>query len=267
MDAETAAQFRELALLADAAIALARRPRRKAASDDDEDVKRLIAIGGAAVATLAAQYHAASITREDFIARATALLRDHAQTAAGIGAAQFGGTADSDAIDGLIDGQGDYLDGFADDIDGGGLSAAQMAARAALYGGAIWQAFQMGKGDGAADAGLTQCWWDLDPAVSDHCDDCPDLAEGSPYAYPDELPTFPGGDVQCGSNCRCALRFEGEADDEDKAAPPMLVKEARCPTCRHLEARNVNAGAELNCRKCRRNFLAENRLTGSQSAP
>lgn len=249
MDAETAAQFRELVLLADAAIALARRPRRKAQTDDDEDVKRLIALGGAAVATLAAQYHAGSITREDFIARATALLRDHAQTAAGIGAAQFGGTADSEAIDGLIDSQGDYLDGFADAIDGGGLSAAQVAARAALYGGAIWQAFQRGRGDGAADAGLTQCWWDLDPAVSDHCDDCPDLAEGSPYAYPDELPTYPGGDVQCGSNCRCALRFEGEADDEDKAAQITLVKEARCPQCGRWCGRNIPVGSEVYCPK------------------
>lgn len=46
--------------------------------------------------------------------------------------------------------------------------------------------------------------WVLEP-TADHCDDCLEIAEGSPYAF-SELPTIPGGDVQCGSNCRCMLR-------------------------------------------------------------
>lgn len=46
--------------------------------------------------------------------------------------------------------------------------------------------------------------WILEP-TADHCDDCLELATGSPYSF-SELPTVPGGDVQCGSNCRCALR-------------------------------------------------------------
>jgi hypothetical protein len=49
-----------------------------------------------------------------------------------------------------------------------------------------------------------QVEWVLEP-TADHCDDCLELAEGSPYLW-SELPTVPGGDVQCGSNCRCMLR-------------------------------------------------------------
>lgn len=38
---------------------------------------------------------------------------------------------------------------------------------------------------------------------------------------------------------------------------PKVVAEARCPNCGWLEARNVNIGAELHCRKCKETFVVE----------
>lgn len=173
----------------------------------DERVKKLIEAGGLAVAALAARLASGTLSRAAFVEQALAVIQEHAQQAAGIGAAQFDADPDPDTISAFVSGQEDYLDGFGADIQAARLSGAQIAARGALYGGALWSVYQMGRGDGAKATGIEQAWWDLDPDAQ-HCADCPGLADGSPYAYPDELPTFPGIDVECGSNCRCALRFE-----------------------------------------------------------
>ncbi len=55
----------------------------------------------------------------------------------------------------------------------------------------------------------------------------------------------------------CVVIYQTASVHEEEAAPVSVVKaEARCPKCNWLEARNVNAGAELSCRKCRRSFTA-----------
>jgi 8-oxo-dGTP pyrophosphatase MutT (NUDIX family) len=59
---------------------------------------------------------------------------------------------------------------------------------------------------------IIQVWWTLGDA--DHCDDCIELSDMSPYSY-DALMSmglFPGsGHTQCGLNCKC--RFEYDVPD------------------------------------------------------
>lgn len=189
-----------------------RKAVRKAPSDDDARVHRLVLLGGAAVAGLAKRYDDGSLTKEQFIDQAVAALKSHGQTAAALGAAQFGGASDHTAIDDYAEAQADYLDGFADDIDSGGadgegISVAAIAVRAAMYGGVIWTAYQMGKTDGAPED--TSWAWVLDPDAA-HCDDpngldCPTLSESGPWVMGD-LPALPGdGTTPCLSRCRCNL--------------------------------------------------------------
>jgi len=55
------------------------------------------------------------------------------------------------------------------------------------------------------DPSTTDVWWDL--GESDHCDDCIDLAESSPY-NPLAMPSTPRlGDTQCRELCTCELRY------------------------------------------------------------
>lgn len=57
--------------------------------------------------------------------------------------------------------------------------------------------------------------WTLGDA--DHCDDCVDLAAGSPYNEQNPLPTTPGScETQCVANCQCEL----ENADGDRGFPP-----------------------------------------------
>lgn len=49
----------------------------------------------------------------------------------------------------------------------------------------------------------TEFMWVL--GGDNNCDDCPEIAAGSPYT-PETLPSYPGdGSTQCLANCRCSL--------------------------------------------------------------
>lgn len=112
-----------------------------------------------------------------------------------------------------------YLQRFAQAVDAGQLSDAQIAARAKLYVSATWSTFDRAKGaawnirlpahpgDGSTkcrgncrcswrivadkDAGIIMATWKLDSGA-EHCDDCRSNAERwSPLAFP--LVTYPDG--------------------------------------------------------------------------
>ena len=102
-----------------------------------------------------------------------------------------------------------YLAGFAADIAAGRYTAEDgaamvdsMAQRAGLYADVLvgtaneaWAEMQDGD---------TKILWILG-GNEDHCPDCPDLAEGSPYTR-DTLPCYPGdGSTECLGNCLCTL--------------------------------------------------------------
>lgn len=102
---------------------------------------------------------------------------------------------DRAAIGANIGKQFDYLAGFRKDIEGGALSAEQIAARATLYGNAGTAAFEQGK---ASAFGLS-------------------------------LPTYPG-DQTCLANCRCHWNIE-EADGELQATWVLEDGAAHCDDC------------------------------------
>lgn len=156
----------------------------------------------AAVAALATQLQQGAITEAQFVAQALTALRPHVQAAGSIGAAQYGGTADSEALDAHTDAQRPYLTRFGADISSGQSSEKQTAARAALYGAPVWSAYQMGKVQ-AAPAEVTIYWVCQEDERS--CEDC--IALDGSYTQ-DTLPTYPGMDVACSGNCRCELWYE-----------------------------------------------------------
>lgn len=73
----------------------------------------------------------------------------------------------------------------------------------ARYSEPAWGAGMEAYGD-ALDSNDILLVWTLGDDV-DHCDVCPDLADGSPYAKGD-LPTWPkAGDTPCFDNCYCTI--------------------------------------------------------------
>lgn len=103
---------------------------------------------------------------------------------------------DRAALRGLIADEWRYLDEFARAAGNGELSAAQITARAAMYANAGHRAQQAGRG--ATYAGL-------------------------------RLPTYPGVDTECRSNCRCSWRVE--EDDAEWRAYWTLAAAEHCDTC------------------------------------
>jgi hypothetical protein len=151
-------------------------------------------------------------------------------------------------------------------------SEAQRSSMAHGVAGALWAgllavgAYRVAETSGEAGEEALDIWeWQSqdDPAT---CPDCEAL-DGQQFSI-DEITFWPGeadfGDeppsgTQCGPNCRCDLTHvanDRSNAPRQSAAKPQVVKEARCPKCRQLEARQVNVGAELSCRKCRTMFKA-----------
>jgi len=74
-----------------------------------------------------------------------------------------------------------------------------------------------GQNDGAAPFALV--YWELGIVKTQHCDDCPAIAAGSPYNAPgsggNELMQTPGdGRTACGSKCNCSLAYKPLAERE-----------------------------------------------------
>lgn len=96
-----------------------------------------------------------------------------------------------------------FLDEKLDNLNDGTVDAEAatdaVANRLELYAEPAWNVFQTTRGE-AMDyqAGLLFVW-SLDPA-SNHCDDCPDLADEGPYTTSDgdnPIPTWPGDGDTC----------------------------------------------------------------------
>jgi hypothetical protein len=92
-----------------------------------------------------------------------------------------------------------YLVGFAQDIEAGELSEAQIRARSAQYEGAIWATFWMGLDVAMGLAGFTEERREL--GVAEHCGDC--IVWASFDWQPIGSLPEPGERSVCGSNCRC----------------------------------------------------------------
>lgn len=103
----------------------------------------------------------------------------------------------------------EYLKNFRQDIEKDNLVdnfPDALRSRAELYGDADGGIYEAGVTSAMPEDILI--WWKLGIPATFHCEDCPELADGSPYTI-DTLPTFPGsGDTQCLTNCYCTLEYE-----------------------------------------------------------
>lgn len=191
----------------------------------------LIGDTGSAFGRLCVQLLTGALTEAEFIQQAKAML-----SKAGAQAAQMVGLASTDAetiASQLMLAAENDLDDFGTQLHSAGalaraardaagkeergtevnaearagVSEAQATARAQNWAGYFgWGGFGMAGHQQAQDDGMTEADWELEPGA-DHCDDCLDNADGSPYAV-DDLPTLPGiGDTQCRGNCRCTVRY------------------------------------------------------------
>lgn len=98
-----------------------------------------------------------------------------------------------------------YLQQFAQDIQAGNLSEAQIEARMNMYGNAIRSSYYEGERTAKEAAGYTMERRVLNPGES-----CPDCIE---YAGMDWQPigTLPAiGDSQCLGNCNCNFEYSGD---------------------------------------------------------
>lgn len=96
-----------------------------------------------------------------------------------------------------IERQMPFLNDFATTIAAGELSAAAIAARTRLYGGAAWAMFFMAQGS-LAEEGIVEVWRAKDDGRT--CQACASL--NGRYFLPGQ-PPFPGSTCYGRGNCRC----------------------------------------------------------------
>jgi hypothetical protein len=194
--------------------------------DEDSPVYSLIVAAGLALTALAIAYRdgEADAFAEDasldlygryvdaFLIGEGEWLTDAFDTGAGHAFAQDAVFADGGEIG--------FLRGFEEDM--AGLSDAEIAARADMYGGAAWSAYQAGRVEGAQASGVEVATWVKDD-IETSCDDCEEL-DGQSWPL-DEIPSFPGdGSTKCLSDCRCSLKMQaaeqaaGEESSGEEAA-------------------------------------------------
>jgi len=110
-----------------------------------------------------------------------------------------------------------YLKNFRADIDAADLANVSLdaiRARADLYAGKGNTLYQAGK-TSAFEGQEVEIYWELGLPITEHCDDCPDLAANSPYTA-ETLPCFPGdGNTTCMTNCYCSLQYIGKNANGD----------------------------------------------------
>lgn len=142
--------------------------------------------------------------------------------------------------------QAEFLTTFAKDIAGGAMTEEARDARAAMYAGQVWTGYQRGKVTGMPDDARIIWHSEGDGHTCSLCEN----RDGHTYSE-DDLPGFPGegefGELcEGGPNCRCYLEMIAPSRNN---AEIRILAEVRCPTCDRLEARNINVGAELVCRR------------------
>jgi len=111
-----------------------------------------------------------------------------------------------------------FLDSFKDDIVKGNLievSPSAVETRAGLYAEKTGGLYNAGQVSAYEEYPGVNIYWRLGLPMTQHCDDCPSLAAGSPYNVDNPLPTYPlAGDTQCLMNCYCSLWFEKDGNWE-----------------------------------------------------
>lgn len=112
------------------------------------------------------------------------------------------------AVAGAVAYQLDYLDNFYADV--ANMSQSAVAARTALYLGAMRDTFFAGQYAAVLNSGnYSEETWILDP-VAEHCPDCVVYAADGwqPLGTWTARGIFPGsGHTECLGNCRCRLEF------------------------------------------------------------
>lgn len=147
------------------------------------------------------------LSRERFTVWVKGLLRDAYKQAFDLGLKAAGWTGKMEDADHLWLGsfqntEERYLDGFISDLyENKGIMPKPQ--RLQMYADSLDSVFTAGKL--AAQPSGTIVKWVMSEA--EHCKDCIRLAMGSPYTK-ETLPTQPGVDVACLSNCKCHLEFE-----------------------------------------------------------
>lgn len=120
----------------------------------------------------------------------------------------------------LVETELDYLGGFVKAHE-----AMDPDRRARQYGAGASAAFY--RGWLAMLPPNARIWWEL--SVAEHCQDCLDFADGSPYRKPgltpNPLPTLPGnGDSRCLGNCKCKLVADSPVMGTSTLAPRIGVE-------------------------------------------
>jgi hypothetical protein len=86
---------------------------------------------------------------------------------------------------------------------------AALASDVTRYADPPWSAGNAGYGNQLGEFDVLMDWT-LDDAA-DHCEDCPELADGSPYSV-DDIPTWPAqGDTQCLDRCKCMITADKDS--------------------------------------------------------
>jgi len=106
--------------------------------------------------------------------------------------------------------------------------------RVMLQGSITWSGLQDGYNDAGASDGANPyslIYWNLGPVKTEHCDDCPGLAMGSPYDPPwagagsNQLNQTPGdGQTECGAACKCSLSYSAPAEGSPELAELNAAK-------------------------------------------
>lgn len=221
------------AVLSDAQIERVVRAVHKAASRQarrDAHIDPMRAKVSGAVATLAHQVAAGSLTPASFVPAASGVLTDGYSDAYTAGSAHasddFGGDPETDWDDEAADRadkQRPFLATFGAAILAG-MSTAMIDARSDLYGETLTAPYEEGyvtTGSDTIGPSAVSYWRTQDdPEVCDNCD----ILDGEMFDPPDSVPFWPGdgaygddGDGSClgGGRCRCSIELSDGSDTLD----------------------------------------------------
>jgi hypothetical protein len=135
---------------------------------------------------------------------AVELRRAHAQAfALGRGGWDRMTAADRAIVTARLRSEYGYLRQFAKDVQAGGMSEAQIRARAEMYAHHVRTSLWEGMREANGDAGKTQERRVMSQA--EHCSDCEDMASEG-WKEIGHFPA-PGEDSRCMSNCKCNMEF------------------------------------------------------------
>lgn len=98
-----------------------------------------------------------------------------------------------------------YLDGFAQDLQDGKLTAAQALSRSRQYGSSINTTFHRLEQVTRQSEGFNEAKRGLDPQAR-HCASCPGYSTNGEWRAIDQV-VSPGVNCECGQRCRCPISY------------------------------------------------------------